>query len=294
MTSEEARFVEALTSAQKPILDRLDRLDKRVETLTGQRTLGFITAAIGLLVGIVAVAYAINREAALKEQITINRGATCAQAKVTALAPRKSQLAGESLNHYLNRLQAQREQLLAASGLKCPSLPGFATFPFLRAQALDEIDRILLQRAPKKLRESLGISNRREHGEGSFTSNLPSSPTPAGHGGIEPGSSEGHGGSPGGSGQPSSPPKSSSPPSHGGKGGNGGNGNGAGNPSAGTETPPPSGPATVPPKEGSPPAEANPPPEETTNPPPTPSAAEKILELPCHIEVLGKPLVCLP
>jgi hypothetical protein len=155
VTSDEIRS--AVEAAQKPLVKRLDSIER-------QRTLALVVAVLSFVVAVVAVLYAINREDALQEQLkanrhssALNRKANCAQAKTAALAPRQEPVGGETRNHYLNRLEAQREQLLAVGGLHCPSLHGFATFSYLRGQALSEIEAILHRLAPEKLRRALGI-----------------------------------------------------------------------------------------------------------------------------------------
>jgi hypothetical protein len=215
---------EAVEAAQKPLIDRVDKIAR-------QRTLLLVVALLSLIIAAVAVLYGINRENAFQDQLTTNQIVVCASAKSAALAPRKQSIAGESRGHYLNRLEAQREQLLAVGGLDCPSLEGFATFPYLRAHAIAEIEAILGRLAPAKLREaiaretSLRAPPAKAAPKSVAANPLPSTSTPADAGGNE-GSVEpaGGGASPGSTSphHPStspphphpSPPKHHPPPSH--------------------------------------------------------------------------------
>lgn len=149
MSAEEIKA--AVEEANKPLLDRLNHL----EGIAQQRTLAFIAVVLALVVAVVSVLYGINREHALKDQIGVNRVVVCAAAKTAALAPRKTPLAGESRAHYLDRLEAQREQLIATGSLDCTSLGGFATFSYLRGKAIAEIEEILRRLAPGKLHRAL-------------------------------------------------------------------------------------------------------------------------------------------
>jgi hypothetical protein len=148
-------IVEAVEEAQRPLVTRVDRLSKERHYLLAITALAFITA-------IVSVLYGLNREDALQNQLDANqkqgalsRIVVCAAAKSTSLAPRDQPLGGETRDRYLNRLEAQREQLLAVVDLRCPTLPGFSSFPFLRAHAIAEIETILQRLAPDKLRRAL-------------------------------------------------------------------------------------------------------------------------------------------
>lgn len=207
MTNQQIR--EAVEEAQKPLVSR-------VEQIARQRTLLLVVTMLSLITAGVAVLYGINRERAFQDQLNTNQQVVCATAKNTALSPRREPLAGESRNHYLNRLEAQREQLLVVGDLRCPSLPGFATFPYLRAKAINEIEVILRRLAPEKLKHALGVNDDTSAPATAAPENvaanvLPSTSTPADAGGNDGGSGpRGGGASPGGS----SPHPSPSPPQH--------------------------------------------------------------------------------
>lgn len=202
MSSDEIK--KAVKEANKEVLTELTALNKRVDKNSKQRTLLLVITALALVSAIVGILYGINREAALNDQVNTNRIVVCGQAKSVALAERKRPLPGEMRNHYLNRLEAQREQLIAAGGLTCPNLPGFATFSFLRGKAIAEIEEILRRIAPEKLRAV------RSHTDDTASSQLPLSSTPVDGSGTESAGSPQRGEQPGDS---ASPP-ASSPPSH--------------------------------------------------------------------------------
>lgn len=195
MTSEQIR--KAVEEAQKPLVERVDKIAK-------QRTLALLVAALSLITAATAIVYGINREAAFQAQLDANRRQTavsrivvCAAAKNTALSPRQEPLGSESRNHYLNRLESQREQLVATAGLHCPSLKGFATFSFLRSRAITEIETILRRLAPAKLQRALD----QELGTSAPTTST--SPTFAGTAPNESAAPE-----------QSKPPESKHPPNH--------------------------------------------------------------------------------
>lgn len=208
MTSQQIR--EAVEQAQKPLVERVDKI-------AGQRTLALLTAALSLIVAIAAILYGINREDALQKQLSTNSIVVCASAKSTALAPRKEPLAGESRNRYLNRLESQRELLLAVGGLHCPSLRGFATFSVLRARALLEIEAILQRLAPGKLRAILGGEQIGEEStpDASVTATVPGSTDTAGGGDTAAGPKQPGAGAGGGTGDGADPdpgPQKPDPP----------------------------------------------------------------------------------
>lgn len=243
MTNEQIK--EAVEAAQKPLIERLDTLDKRMESIGRQRTIGFVTAALALIVAIAAIVYALNREAALDEQIDTNALVICSQARTTAAGYRQP-LPDEGRRDFIERMVSQRLYLLASAGLECSKLPGFDTFPFLRARALQEIEEILRRLAPNRLR--IGTTPAPGQVGGSAPSpavaalpELPPQTLPGDSGGTgDPDPSGGHGDSTGGSGDP---PKSHSPPGGTGGGGGGadeGAGGGGGGDEGGTgESPPP-------------------------------------------------------
>lgn len=254
MTFTEDELKRVILETQQPLVERIDKIAR-------QRTLLLATAALGLIVAAVAVLYGINREAALKNQITINQQVVCAQAKTVSTAYRQ-RLPEEAKHHYVNRLTAQYEQLLASGTLDCPGLSGFDTFPYLRAQALQEIEDILGRIAPDRLRhQQRGASIGSVGQKGTTAAAVDDLPPPA-SGGSAGGSgpSGGHGDSTGGSAPPASSPGHH--PSGGGTGGTGNDdgdteGGGAPAPEATTPAPAPS-PSPSPTPAATPPAESDP------------------------------------
>lgn len=193
------------------VLSHILELRHEVDRQKKERTLAWLTALVCLLVAGFAVAFGINRGEALKEQVHTNNEVVCAQARSTALAFHE-RLPHESIAAFVERIAAQRVTLLLVGPLDCPSVDGFATFPYLRARALNEIERLLGHYASDKLKREFGVrrvpSSPRHAPVAAATSpNLPSPSTPADGGGIgKPGPSGGKGDSTGGPGIPTSPP----------------------------------------------------------------------------------------
>lgn len=251
----------AVVEAQKPLVERVDKLAQ-------QRTWLLVITALSLIIAAVSILYGINREQAFQDQLTTNRTVVCGTVKSTALAPRKEPVAGESRDHYLNRLEAQREQLLAVGDLECPTLPGFATFPVLRARALLEIETILRRLAPEKLRQALGTSAPSTQSNPAIAE-TPSPTTVTAPAGAPTKPSTGHAG---GHEHPQHEP--SSPPG-------GGKGTGGGDDESGAE-----GPSGEPPPEetttSNPPA-TSPPPEEEPTATAKPGVLDPVLNTVCEV-----------
>lgn len=192
-----------------------------------RRNLALLTAILCLIAAAFSAGYALNSRTQLHDQITANATVVCATARSTALAFREPQISAdgtkESNAHFLERMLAQRLTLIAAGRTDppCESLPGFATFPFLRARALYEIDQILHELRPDR---------------------FPRPHPPAKPGSVQPGPSAST--SPSSSG-PTAPvaasPPSGSPAAGGGGSGSEGNGGGGGPKNTHPSNPPPSG-----------------------------------------------------
>lgn len=239
---------EALDEKLKPLRDAQAAQAKRFDNNERLRNWALATAIICLIAASFSVGYAINAREyatssrnALHEQVATNIAVVCSTARSTALAFREPQISAagkpETQHHFLERMIAQRETLLAAGNLHCPSIKGFDTFPFLRARALDEIEAILAKEAPKKLREALGIGKDKDSSgvlRGAHAETVADAGTPAGggvkttHGGGGGATHEGSGGG-GGSG-------GASHPGGGTGGGGGGSGGGSGGSAGGGES----------------------------------------------------------
>jgi hypothetical protein len=215
---------------REKVFERLGDIDDRLKHDT-VRTVALVVAALCLIVAGVSAGFAITSREALHDQQRTNQVLLCAQGRsVAAAAAFRSQRQNESREQFLERMLAQRFQLLALGNLDCPDLPGFDTFAFQRAKALTEIDRILQRLAPQRYRQIIGAQkDATEDGPigavppaTALAPELPSFPSPGGGGGTggKPGSSGGHGDSTGEPGNP--PPKNHPPPKPPSEGGSGG------------------------------------------------------------------------
>lgn len=277
--------------------EKLRPLNSRIDHFVGQRRLLLMTTILALVVAAAAIVAVILIRLALVEELQHNREYGCASARSAAVSP-LNRFPHERQRDYIERMLARREQLLKAGTLNCNSLPGFSTFPFLRGQAIHSIEGLLEREAPKRLHRVESEEARQQAAKAPPI--LPAStPTveeeaivPAGSNG--PVSPEGHGDSSGGASPPPSPPSGgghhhTKPPHHhhpkptpepsptppppseesNGNNGNGNNGNGQGEGNGGVGQGNGNGNTT----------------HETEGDSPN---------LPtCHVEVLGKPLVCV-
>jgi hypothetical protein len=169
-----------IAEAEERLADRLDkateRLEKKVDTevndrkaIVRQRNLALAASLVCLVAAIIGAILAITSREALHEQVDTNQIVLCGQGRSTALAFRRA-LPGETRDHFVNRMVAQRATLLALGGLRCAEQRGFATFPYLRGKALAEIDEILREKAPRRFRELVEAEHR---GEGEAPVQLP-------------------------------------------------------------------------------------------------------------------------
>lgn len=223
---------EVVKEALQPLRTRLNELDENFKKLQRQRNLALVTALVCLIAASFSAGYGIqsreqaqDSQAALEDQIDFNQQQLCSSARSTALAFRFPQVSKngkpETDKHFLDRMIGQRDSLLRAQNLRCPSLPGFDTFPYLRAKALAEIENIIMRLASPHLQEELGLlPNGRDKGT-----------IESGQGGttLDPG---GHDASEGKQGPIGQVPSGDSPSKGGGGnvgGGKGDGGNGGGN-----------------------------------------------------------------
>lgn len=149
---------------------KLEEVERKLTMTLRRRNLALATAALCLIAAAFSAGYALNSRQQLDDQLRTNLVVVCGTARSTALSFREQQIR-EPKEHYLERLLAQRATLLAAGYIRCPSIPGFETFPFLRAQALAEIDRIIRRLAPRRFRFLPPRDT-----EGAPTRRLPSAP----------------------------------------------------------------------------------------------------------------------
>lgn len=229
MSNEELKQVvgEAVAAALKPVEKRLGQLEDRVASAYKIRNVALVTAAFCLVAASFSVGYAVNSRTQLNDQLDTNAQSLCSSARQTALAfraPMEDSRTGrkESRRHYLERLVGQRETLRAAAGLECPSLKGFATFPYLRGKALVEIEGILYRLAPRRFGPpSRGVRRGRQRevpvlatvtGSGKEATSTHGDPAKTG-GGAPPAGDQGSNNSGGTSKPHGRPPKSSPAPS---------------------------------------------------------------------------------
>lgn len=127
------------------------------------RNVALLTAFLCLLAAGFSAGYAVKSREQLNiarnqlgDQIATNRVAVCASARSTAVAFREPQISShgtpEPADHFIERMLAQREILRAAKF--CSDLPGFATFPFLRARGLHEIEEVLHRANPHRFKSA--------------------------------------------------------------------------------------------------------------------------------------------
>jgi hypothetical protein len=142
----ETELAELFDEKLGPIKAQLDKRERERFALLGLCGICLIIAAASLY-------FAVSRGLALDDQIDRNQQIVCSQVRSTAVGYRV-QLPQETQRAYVDRLLAQRATLLAIGSLECSKVPGFVTFPYLRGRALDDIERILGEIAPKRLREA--------------------------------------------------------------------------------------------------------------------------------------------
>lgn len=111
----------------------------------GSLILGIVGFAVTAVVAIVAIlAYTANsgQDEQIQDQSVKVTRSLCASANTTASAFREP-AAGETEQHFVERLLAQRKTLRYSFGLGCSNLKGFEDFPRKRREALADIDRKL-------------------------------------------------------------------------------------------------------------------------------------------------------
>lgn len=237
---------------REKVFERLGDIDNRLKR-DPVRTISLIVAALCLIAAGISAGVAVTSREALNDQRTTNQLLLCAQGRsVAAGATFRSQRGSETREQFLDRMLAQRFQLLALGSLDCPTLPGFDTFAFQRGKALNEINDILRNLAPRRYRKIIESEGGTAAAAGetgpqgslapslttaSAPPELPSPSPPADGGGsgnpAPPGSS---GDSPDGAGNP---PSKSHPPANEGAGGDGGQEGGSESPASGAPPPPP-------------------------------------------------------
>lgn len=148
MASDELR--ELFEEKLKPVREKLDALDAGFHRRERERFVLLSLCGLCLLIAAFSVGFGINRGQALDDQIEANQQSICSQVRSTAVSYRQA-LPGETQRSFIDRLLAQRATLLNVGDLNCSAIPGFASFPYLRGRALDEIERIIRELAPKRL-----------------------------------------------------------------------------------------------------------------------------------------------
>lgn len=299
MTEEQrAELAMLLDEKLRPLKTQVDDLNARIDHFVGQRRLLLMTTILALVVTAAAIVAVILVRLALVEELQHNREYGCASARSAAVSP-LNRFPREHQREYIERMLARREQLLKAGTLNCNSLPSFSTFPFLRGQAIHNIEELLERKAPRRLHQVESEEARQQASKAPTP--LPainSAPTveeeaviPAGSNGPVPSAS--HGDSTGGASPPPSgtghshhhtkpphhhhpkptpaPTPTPAPPSEESNGNNGngnkGNGQGEGNGGVGQGN-----------------GNGNTTHENEAAAPDLPT---------CHVEVLGKPLLCV-
>lgn len=119
-----------------------DAWSDRFKEVLRERNRLTVILILSLIAMAFSIGYAWNSGNALDDQIDTNQAVVCSQARSTAAAFRES-LPGESRAHFLRRMYAQRETLMAVDGLDCADVDGFFNFERQRQRALDELNRIL-------------------------------------------------------------------------------------------------------------------------------------------------------
>ena len=262
------------------VFSRLDAIDERLRRRDPIRSIALVVAALCLLAAGGAFAYAISGREALNDQLDTNQLVLCAQARsVAAASAFRSRRVNETHEEFLNRMLAQRFQLLAVGDLMCPDLPGFATFAYLRGKAINEINDILRRLAPKRFREiaehesQMTASPADASSPPIATTTLPPPSSLPGVGGdtgkpdppSSPGGSHGGSGAPPRGEQPSKPPQGDDGPTV-------------------IVNPPPASPPNPP---------SQPPPQELLPEPGQQSVLSPTLDQTCQIGPLGA-LLCIP
>lgn len=164
MTTEELRkavregvsqeMAHLLDDEDGPFRSPLRSVNQRLDKVLRQRNLALLTALVGFLAAIAGVTYAITSREALSNELTVNRIQLCNSALSSALAFREPQISSKGIpeprSHFLARMLQQREGLRFAAHFNCGELHGFAQFDYLRSKALNELEQILYQLAPKR------------------------------------------------------------------------------------------------------------------------------------------------
>lgn len=280
-----------VAAALRRVLGRLEEIDAALAANNRLRNIALVVATLCLISAAFSAGYALHSrdqandaEKALREQVHINRIQQCSSARSTALAFREPQISAdgtpEPIHHFIERMLAQRALLDEVVNLRCAAFPGFATFPYLRAAAIHEIEVVLHRSSPSRFKppEPLRVitPNRStgaapgEAAGGKPTATVPTATTaPTHHAEHHPAATHTEGGGnthPGGSGAGTQPAEGPPP------------------------VPEPSGPVTAPAESGSgsttpepaAPVEAAPPPRSGAG-----GAVEAIGELVCHLNLLG-------
>lgn len=152
IAESESRLKTAFQETEKRLNDKINAEVNDRKGIVRQRNLAILACAVCLLVAIFAVSNARTANEARDNQVATNEIVLCAQGRATALATRKPEV-GESDSHFVNRMAARRALLLSLGGLRCAEQKGFATFAFLRGQALTDIEEILRRLAPRRFKE---------------------------------------------------------------------------------------------------------------------------------------------
>lgn len=108
-----------------------------------------------------------SQQRELAHQVHDLNGIICSQAQSTANAYRFRSLTPsgrvEPIEHFLTRMQAQRQTLRLSRGRDCAVAPGFPPFEMQLERALDQINKILSQFSAKEKepvsREGIGTPN---------------------------------------------------------------------------------------------------------------------------------------
>lgn len=164
--------VAAITKAQNDLRDealdeRFGEVEDQLHTNNRLRNLALATAIVCMVAAGFSAGYALTSREQLKSaktelagQIETNQLVVCSSARSTALAFREPQVSSdgtpEPQEHFINRMLAQRSTLQLAVPLHCTSLKGFATFPYLRAKALYEIQMVLHEVNPRRFAAPVG------------------------------------------------------------------------------------------------------------------------------------------
>jgi len=191
---------------QREVTERLQLIEQRLRGTDHIRNIALAIAGLCLLAAGFSVGYAIQSRQALNNQVDTNQVVLCAQGRSTAAAYRKP-FPRETRRHFTDRMLAQQATLLSLTTLDCSALPGYATFPYQRGKALQEIEAVLHRLNPQRFPASIAAPAESTAPVIAAVPDLPASSAPANGGGSgESDPPGGHGDSPGGSGN-SSPPK---------------------------------------------------------------------------------------